>query len=185
MAANQPLWPREWLMTDERMGERLWEAIDALPAGAGIVFRHYATPEREAIAARVAEDCQARGLALAIAGDVGLAKMLGAQLVHNPTGRAGGLPFSQAAHSKEEAVAAWRAGASLIFLSPLFSTRSHPGALPMSREDARGIVATCLVPVIALGGMNRARFGRLRGDGFYGWAGIDGWLAPRQRPSRE
>ena len=41
MAANQPP-GRGWLMTDERMGERLWEAIDRLPSGSGgIVFRHY------------------------------------------------------------------------------------------------------------------------------------------------
>ena len=44
MAANQPPWPREWLMTDERMGDRLWEAIDGMPPGSGVVFRHYADP---------------------------------------------------------------------------------------------------------------------------------------------
>ena len=38
MAANQSLWPREWLMTDERIGERLWEAVDGLPPGAGVVL---------------------------------------------------------------------------------------------------------------------------------------------------
>ena len=34
MTANQPPWPRDWLMTDERMGERLWEAIGPRPAQA-------------------------------------------------------------------------------------------------------------------------------------------------------
>ena len=47
MTANQPQWPREWLMTDERIGDRLWEAIAALPSGAGVVFRHYSLADRE------------------------------------------------------------------------------------------------------------------------------------------
>ena len=187
MAANQPPWPREWLMTDERLGERLWGAIEALPGGAAIVFRHYATPHdrRIALAGRVAEACRRRGLTLAIARDVALAESLDAQLVHNPIGDSGRLPFSRSAHSLEEAKAAWDSGASLIFLSPLFATRSHPGTAPLSRRDAAAVVAQCPVPVIALGGMSRARFETLKHDGFYGWAGIDAWLLPGAGPSRE
>lgn len=185
MAANQPPWPREWLMTDERMGDRLWEAIDGMPSGSGVVFRHYTTSEQERakLVARVVEICRGRGLILAIARDVRLARELGAQLVHNPAANPAGLPFSRSAHSLTEARAACTSGASLIFLSPMFPTRSHPGAQPLSREDARAIVAACQVPVIALGGMSRLRFAELEGDGFYGWAGIDAWLG--ERPSRE
>lgn len=178
MAANQPPWPREWLMTDERVGERLWDAIAALPKGAGVVFRHYATPEgqRIALAHQVAEVCGRRRLTLAIARDAALANMLDAALVHNPESDPGILPTSRAAHSAEETRSAADAGASLIFLAPLFPTRSHPGRAPLSRDMARQIVAACPVPVIALGGMNRARFDKLKSDGFYGWAGIDAWL---------
>ena len=183
MAANQPPWPREWLMTDERMGDRLWEAIKGMPPGSGVVFRHYATKERAKLAARVAEICHERRLVLAVARDVPLAGQLGASLVHNPVSDPGSLPFSRSAHSIEEANAACDSGASLIFLSPFFPTRSHSGAQPLSREEARTIVAACHVPVIALGGMNRVRFEELRGDGFYGWAGIDAWLG--EGPSRE
>jgi thiamine-phosphate pyrophosphorylase len=165
-------------MTDERIGERLWEAMDALPRGGGVVFRHYSLgrDERKTTAVRVAEICRERGLMLAVAGDVALAEELGGLLVHNPAGEPGALPFSRSAHSSDEGEAAWRAGASLIFLSPMFATRSHPGAEPMSREVSRAMVATCPVPVIALGGMDRSRFEELRRDGFYGWAGIDAWL---------
>ena len=187
MAANQPPWPREWLMTDERIGERLWGALAALPAGSGIVFRHYATAadERVALGARVAEVCRGFGLMLTVAADVELARKLGARLVHNPAGDPGELPFSRSAHSCDEAALASRAGASLVFLSPLFPTRSHPEAAPLSREVARAIVAVCRVPVIALGGMNRERFEELEGDGFYGWAGIDAWLPTEEGPSRD
>ena len=176
MTANQPPWPREWLMTDERIGERLWEAVDALPPGSGVLFRHYAAAEREAIAARVASICRTKSLILAVAGDVKLAKELGARLVHNPRNEPEDLPFSRSAHSFEEAASAGEAGASLIFLSPIFPTRSHPGRQPLDREEAKAIVAASQVPVIALGGMTRERFAERERDGFYGWAGIDAWL---------
>ena len=178
MAANQSPWPREWLMTDERIGERLWEAIDALPAGAGIVFRHYATPEdeRARLAHNIAQLCRARSLVLAIARDVFLADSLDAALVHNPIGDPSGLPISRSAHSLAEAQSASAAGASLIFLASIFPTRSHPDRAPLPRAVTRQIIESCGVPVIALGGMNRARFDEREIDGFYGWAGIDAWL---------
>ena len=183
MAANQSPWPREWLMTDERIGEQLWDAIDRLPRKAGVVFRHHAmrAGERAALASRVAEACHERGLMLAIARDIGLAEQLGAAMVHNPASDSGALAFSSSAHSPEEARAACSRGASLIFLSPLFTTRSHPDARPLSRVEARAIVAASPVPVIALGGMDRTRFEDIRRDGFYGWAGIDAWLGGPSR----
>ena len=178
MAANQSPWPREWLMTDERCGDQLWQAIEALPWGAGIVFRHYGTPlhERAALAERVASLCRDRGLVLAIAGNVELAQALNAAMIHNPVGNPALVPVSRSAHSPKEAAAACSSGASLIFLSPVYATRSHPGRQPLPRDTAQRIVADCPVPVIALGGMNRARFGERQADGFYGWAGIDAWL---------
>src|SRR5439155_26981070 len=40
MHARHPL-PRLWLMTDERQGDGLWAALERMPRGAGVVFRHY------------------------------------------------------------------------------------------------------------------------------------------------
>jgi thiamine-phosphate pyrophosphorylase len=67
--------PTVWLMTDERMGDALWDAVARLPRGAGVVFRHYATPlaERRALFARMAQIAQRRGLVLVRAGGVPLA----------------------------------------------------------------------------------------------------------------
>ena len=160
------------------MGDRLWRAIDALPSGSGIVFRHHDTlaEERVELAKRVAEASRQRNLTLAISRDIGLARALDAALVHNPAGDPGASPFSRSAHSLEQARAANEAGASLIFLSPIQMTRSHPGRLSMPDEEVRRILALLEVPCIALGGMNRERFARIEQDGFYGWAGIDAWL---------
>lgn len=179
MTARQTDWPREWLMTDERMGDRLWTAIDRLPIKhSGIVFRHYATPPevRARLARRVADICHRRSLTLAIAADEGLARSLGADLVHNPAEPPLALPFSRSVHSMEEAEAAARDGAALVFVSPVRPTRSHEGRNPLGKPLALRIARAAGVPAIALGGMNAHNAHGFIRDGFYGWAGIDAWL---------
>ena len=178
MPARQQSWPRIWLMTDERMGDRLWGAIGRLPKGAGIVFRHYSLPAkvREELVARVAGAAERRGLIVAVAGDAGLAERVGAKLVHNPARAGAGLPFSNSAHDINEAKVASAAGATLLFVSPVYATRSHPGREPLGPERAGEIATAVTVPAIALGGMDAQRFARLERQGFYGWAGINAWL---------
>jgi thiamine-phosphate pyrophosphorylase len=168
-------------MTDERMGEHLWESIDRLPAEhSGIVFRHYHTaPEiRFGLAERIGNICHRRGLALAIAHDFDLARTLGAELVHNPVGNPLGLSFSRAVHSVDEARAARAEGAALVFVSPVYATRSHPERTVLGPLLALQIAREAGVPAIALGGMNAVSSALLEREGFYGWAGIDAWLEP-------
>jgi thiamine-phosphate pyrophosphorylase len=162
-----------WLMTDERLGDRLWDAVERLPRGSGIVVRHYATPlaERRALFARLSRIAQRRRLVLLRAGSARLGR--GEAGVHN--GRAGGRIATRSAHNRIEAVAANRAGATAIFVSPVFATRSHPGAPARGPMRAAAIGRGLGVAVIALGGMDAARFRRLRGLGFHGWAAIDAW----------
>jgi thiamine-phosphate pyrophosphorylase len=180
MTARQTGWPHCWLMSDERMGDRLWEAIDRLPIGDGaVVVRHYELPidERAALAGRIAAICRRRGLMLAIARDAALARRLDADLLHHPDGRADdGLAFSRPAHNLAEAESARAEGAALIFVSPIHATRSHPQVRPLSRDMARKIVRTAGCPAIALGGMDARNFVRAEKDGFYGWAAIDAWI---------
>lgn len=177
MATNQPPWPRDWLMTDERMGERLCEAIGRVPSGTGgIVLRHYSLEpsERLELGQRVAALARERKLVLAVGRDLLLAERLGARLVHNPSDP-GSLPFSMAVHNEREADAARQAGADLVFVSPVFPTRSHSGAaaLGVGRASELAVMAGC--PAIALGGMSFGSFWEL-GPAFHGWAGIDAWL---------
>jgi thiamine-phosphate pyrophosphorylase len=164
-------------MTDERMGEQLWTAIDRLPIKhSGIVFRHYRTANRAAIAERIADICNRRSLTLAIAADVELARTLRADLVHNPPEATPDLHFSRSVHSLEEAEAARAEGVSLVFVSPVYPTTSHPGRKPLYRPRAVLIAQAAGVPAIALGGLNSLKAARLLREGFYGWAGIDAWL---------
>jgi thiamine-phosphate pyrophosphorylase len=172
-------------MTDERMGDGLWAAVDRLLSSeSGIVLRHYATEptERAALARRIGGICRARDLTFAIAADVELARVLGADLVHNPAEVPTDLPFSRSVHSLEEAEAACAEGAALVFVSPIHSTRSHPGQRPLGSRRALRIARAAGVPAIALGGMDAPKFQPLKRGGFHGWAAIDAWL---KKPSRE
>ena len=177
MDPSQTEWPRTWLMTDERLGDRLWSAIDRLPERSGIVFRHYSLDRdaRVELAARVSSICRERSILLAVAADADLAQAVGADLIHNPQEKTPGLPVSLAVHSMAEAVEAAASGASLVFASPVFETRSHPGQPPLGPALAVQIAQASRVPAIALGGMNARKFAQLS-DWFHGWAGIDAWL---------
>jgi thiamine-phosphate pyrophosphorylase len=72
-------------------------------------------------------------------------------------------------------VAAIRAGADALFVSPVFATRSHPGAPALGRARLGLLIRGLRIPVIALGGMDRRRAASLRALGVHGWAAIDAW----------
>ncbi len=148
-------------MTDERMGDALFDAIARLPRHSGIVFRHYSLAKRERAALLRQVEIAARrgGHMLTIGGTT--------------HGRYAGC-ITAPAHSIRERIAAERAAAQLIFVSPVFATQSHPGARALGRIRFGMIVRGSRVPVIALGGMTHKRARTLSVFGIYGWAAIDG-----------
>ena len=160
--------PRLWLMTDERQGDSLWRALERLPRGGGIVFRHYSLPraERARLFEKVRRIARARGQILLVAGP----PLPGGDGTHGRPGR--GLR-SVSVHNLRELKAAERAGADFVFLSPVYPTRSHPEARPLGAHRFALIAHQAKVPVIALGGMDAERARALAGA--YGWAGIDAW----------
>jgi thiamine-phosphate pyrophosphorylase len=83
---------------------------------------------------------------------------------------------SASAHNLRELKAAERSGAALVFLSPAFPTRSHPGARALGPVRFGLISGQARVPVIALGGVDRRKARRL--PHIYGWAGIDAFSSP-------
>ncbi|WP_241213172.1 thiamine phosphate synthase [Sphingomonas sp. ABOLE] len=158
-------------MTDPRLGDGLWGALARLPRGSGVIFRHYQLPpaERRALFARIAKVARRRGLVLLRAG---AEPMRGERGTHGRHGR--GLT-TWPVHSRREAIAAMRAGADALLVSPVFPTRSHPGA-PLLGPVRFGLLVRGLsVPVIALGGMDTHKARRLKPLGIHGWAAIDGW----------
>ena len=173
MGRRQPP-PRLWLMTDERLGDAMFEAIGRLPPRrAGIVFRHYSlrSAERRALFEQVKSLARRRGLTLLLAGPAAQARAWGADGSHG-SGRGGGFRTAPV-HDLREIRAAERAGAALLFLSPVYPTRSHPGAKPLGPARFTLLARRTALPVVALGGMDARRARKLRGA--YGWAAIDAW----------
>jgi thiamine-phosphate pyrophosphorylase len=178
MPTRHPRLPRIWLMTDERQGDGLWSALERLPHGSGVIFRHHATPcaERRLLFEAVRRIARRRRLTLILAGPARLAIGWRADGVHGRRPR--GLPSRRLiqtapAHDRRERVAAERNGADLVLLSPVFSTRSHPGARPLGRVRFGLIADQATRPIIALGGMTAGRARSLANMGIYGWAAID------------
>ena len=173
MQRRQPL-PRLWLMTDERQGDDLWRALKRLPRGSGVVFRHYGLTksERQRLFSTTKITTRARHLLLL----TGRQKLREADGAHNA--RRG---VSASAHNLRELRAAERRGAAFVFLSPVFPTRSHPGARTLGRVRFGLIAQQARIPVIALGGVDARKGRSLRALGAYGWAGIDAWAPDQKR----
>lgn len=173
--------PALWLMTDERVSDvALLEAAERLPKGAaGIVFRHYATPaeQRRALFEALGRIATRRRLLLLLGGTARQAAAWRADGVHGRDRRHAGRPLLRSApvHDVREAVAA--RGVDLCFISPLFSTRSHPGGRALGRVRFAMLAGRMDEPVLALGGVKATHRHMLRGIGADGWAAIDGLVA--------
>lgn len=137
-------------------------AIAALPPGlCGVVFRHDAEPNRPRLAQSIARICRARRLALVIAGDPGLAASLGAGLHLRGGKRPGysrphpGRLRTASVHNAGEIFRARRAGADILFCSPVFPTASHPGAAFLGPLRFRALARLAgPARVYALGGID-------------------------------
>lgn len=166
MHARQPF-PALWLISDARNDAGLERALARLPRGSGFIFRHYHLPpvERRARFAMLARAARARGHMVVLAGDARMARRWGADAAY------GAGQTLATAHSLNELAAANRRGAMAVLLSPVFATRSHPGAATLGPVRFRLLAARAIAPVIALGGMNRDSARRLK---WHRWAAIDG-----------
>ena len=164
-------WPRLWLMTDERIADLLG-TVRALPRGSGIIFRHYHTEAkaRRALFEAVRRAARARGHVLLLAGSARQAQGWRADGAH---GRGWGC-VSAPVHDVPERIAAERRGARLLLLSPVFATRSHPGAATLGRVRFGLLARGARGQVIALGGMTARRALGIKRLGAQGWAAIDG-----------
>jgi len=156
-----------WLFTDAVRLPDPRGAVARLPRGlCGVVLRHDGVPGRAALGRALARLCRARRAMLVVAGDWRLAAALGAG-VHlragrRPAGMARGCAgVTSSAHGVAELVAARRAGARLAFLSPAFSTASHPGGVALGPLRWAAAAGRAGVAVAALGGIEGGTVRRL------------------------
>lgn len=156
MPARHPARPAAWLLTDERIDGELWAVLRKLPQGSGIVVRHGSLSPR--VRARMMLRVRT------------VAKLRGITLLDEQRSRIARV------HSAKELGKALLRDPQLLFLSPLFPTRTHPDWTPLPRMKAAVLARLSPRPIHALGGMDRRRFARVRRLGFAGYGAIDGWL---------
>lgn len=172
--------PGLWLITDERVADdALLAAAMRLPKGrAGIIFRHYRTEPhaRRRLFEALRAIARRRRLPLLLAGDRRDAAAWKADGWHGHEGKPlrAGMIRSAPAHDAREIVAAVRAGVGMLLLSPLFPTRSHPGAPALGRVRFAALARRADSAVMALGGVKAGHRATLPGIGADGWAAIDG-----------
>jgi thiamine-phosphate pyrophosphorylase len=173
MRRRHPL-PKIWLMTDPRI-DNLDAAIRSLPKGSGVVFRHYelAATLRRRLFKHVKKLAKQQRHVLLLADRPITAGQWGADGAHSRSPhRSQGLR-TIAVHNGGEAVLAKKLKADLIFVSPVFATRSHPGARHLGRIGLARIAGHQRKRTVALGGMTTKRMKLLRALSLHGWAAID------------
>lgn len=177
--------PRLWLVTDERQGDALLASVAALPERSGILFRHYRTSKAERLAMyqEVRNIAWNAGHVLMLSDSVATAYRWQADGIHLPSfvknkrivaryARQRSLLVCASAHDEAE-VRTVKAVADFIFVSPIFPTRSHPGQDTLGLEGLAVLARRTWKPVIAMGGVDAAKFDDLAESGAYGWAAID------------
>ncbi|MBV8915326.1 MAG: thiamine phosphate synthase, partial [Acetobacteraceae bacterium] len=148
--------PPLWFFTDAERTPDPVAAIRTLPRGlCGVVFRHDAVCGRSTLLRGVASACRERRLLLVAAGSIRDLPVGVGRHLRGGRGRIGRhAPFlTSSAHGRAELVRAARAGASLVFLSPVFPTRSHPDARSLGPLRWGILTQGCSCQAGALGGV--------------------------------
>ena len=160
-------------MTDD---DRLPDPVAAalrLPEGSVVIIRARDAKRRRALAHSIG--AATKGLILLAADDPMLAGELDG--LHLPQARANQAAYWRARRpnwiicvAAHDARGLYNVHADLALLSPVFVTKSHPKAKPITPARARLMARGALLPVLALGGVNERNAALLAG--FSGIAAI-------------
>lgn len=175
-----PNLPPLLFFTDPERTPRPWETAVRLPAGSGVVFRHFGRPDARETALRLREATWSRDSLLLIGLDADLAEAVGADGVHLPeraldqaTALSTARPdwrITGAAHSRTAQVVP---GLDALIVSPVFpaggSSAGRPALGPAALAEWAD-AASC--PVYALGGIDSGNVHELTGSGVCGLAGV-------------
>jgi thiamine-phosphate pyrophosphorylase len=137
----------QWLIVELQPGREEWRALGNLARGSGVILLAPVGPKARRALSRFAS---AHDLSLIVERRGAVARV----------------------HNQPELTKALLRRTSLILVSPIHSTRSHPDWKPLPRMRAATLARLAGRRAIALGGMNGQRFAKIAPLGFIGWAGI-------------
>jgi thiamine-phosphate pyrophosphorylase len=178
-----PALPPAWFVTDPARTPDPAAIASGLPAGFGVIYRHFGAADRERVARTLAGICARRGLAFLVAADPGLAAKVGADGVHWPfrlrhAARRWQTRFAVqtvSAHSARELRVAARPPVDAVLLSTVFASRSASAGTAMGALRFRQLVRDAGLTVYALGGVTPENAGAIAGPA--GFAAVDGMAA--------
>ncbi|WP_262692437.1 thiamine phosphate synthase [Kordiimonas aestuarii] len=159
---------------------------EKLPPGSIIICRDYDHADRETYARKLCAATRENRQFLLVAGDVALARKVGADGVHLPEYMlsrrqvlSGFRLITAACHNRAALRRAERLGVDFALVAPVFSTRSHVGAPALGLHRFARLTFRTPVRVAALGGVNVATAKKLRPLKLAALAGIDGFLSDK------
>lgn len=175
-----PALPPAFFVTDPVRTPDPLAIAAGLPAGFGVIYRHFGAADRTAVASDFAHICRRRGLVLLIAADPILACEVDAAGVHWPfrmrqVSRKWQGRFSlqtMSAHSAKELRIAERFPVDGVLLSTAFASASPSAGRPLGAIRLRQLVRQASCPVYALGGITSDTAGMAAKVA--GFAAVDG-----------
>jgi thiamine-phosphate pyrophosphorylase len=177
-ARNGAPLPRAIFMTDPGRTPDPARIAAQLPAGWGVIYRHFGAKDRFEVGERLARICRSRRLVLLVSADLSLARRIGADGVHWPEKlmsrrrAAPGLIETASAHSRLALARAARQGMDAAILSTVFASGSASASRPMGAIRFRLLARGFALPVYALGGIGPDNAARAM-TGAAGWAAVE------------
>lgn len=185
-AGHTPLPPLLY-MTDETRVPNPLAAINQLAPGGGVIFRHYASANRQELAIKIKVLCDKNKLVFLIAGDPDLAQQLDADGLHLPEyllntpslnvrlwRRRPNKLLTAAIHSSKSLQKCCALGVDAALASPVFPTKSHPRQKTLGVLGLTKIALKSPIPLYALGGITKINAPELLKSPVIGIAGISG-----------
>lgn len=175
--------PGLWLVTDPRRTPDPVALAQALPKGAGVIYRAFGAGDALATARALRRTAWRRGLVFLVGADAVLAMAARADGVHLPERLAHRAPalrrahpkwrITAAAHGRAAVLRAGGAGVDAVLVSAVFPSRSPSAGAPLGPVRFAALIRGARPRVIALGGVNENAAPRLLRTGAAGLAAVE------------
>lgn len=154
--------PPAFFLTDPARTPHPERIVAGLPAGWGVIYRHFGATDREEVARRLLRLCQRRKLVFLIGADGALAAKIGADGVHWPARMArearkwrGRFKLQTCSYHSGDRPGDLRAlPVRAALVSTVFASHSASAGTPMGTQKFRRLATILPCPAYGLGGVN-------------------------------